>query len=62
MADMHENTMGLSKNTSVEDAVEANFRGETSEVGLYLAMAARAQTEGYPEVAGLFRDTAEGGP
>lgn len=29
----------------------ANFRDDTSEVGLYLAMAHQAQQEGYPEVA-----------
>ena len=35
----------------MEDAVTANFRGETAEAGLYLAMARQAQREGYPEIA-----------
>ena len=46
-----ENKLGEAKGTTLEEAVEANFRGETSEVGLYLAMAHQAQREGYPEVA-----------
>jgi len=45
------NKLGVSKGTVVEEAVMANFRGETQEVGLYLAMARQAQREGYPEVA-----------
>jgi len=45
------NKLGISKGTVVEEAVTANFRGETQEVGLYLAMARQAQREGYPEVA-----------
>lgn len=45
------NKLGVSKGTAVEDAVSANFRGETQEVGLYLAMARQAQREGYPEIA-----------
>jgi len=45
------NKLGVTKGTAVEDAVMANFRGETHEVGLYLAMARQAQREGYPEVA-----------
>jgi len=45
------NKLGASKGTAVEDAVMANFRGETTEVGLYLAMARQAQREGYPEIA-----------
>jgi rubrerythrin len=45
------NKLGVSKGTAVEEAVMANFRGETQEVGLYLAMARQAQREGYPEIA-----------
>lgn len=45
------NRLGISKGTPVEEAVSANFRGETHEVGLYLAMARQAQREGYPEIA-----------
>ncbi|MDN5347909.1 MAG: hypothetical protein PWP65_1473 [Clostridia bacterium] len=52
MADLvNEVKLGVTKGTIVEDAVEANFKGETMEVGLYLAMARQAQREGYPEIA-----------
>lgn len=58
MVDLHENQLGEAKGTPLEDAVEANFRGETSEVGLYLAMASRAQGEGYAEVAQVLKTIA----
>jgi len=45
------NKLGITKGTAVEEAVMANFRGETEEIGLYLAMARQAQREGYPEIA-----------
>ena len=45
------NKLGITKGTGVEDTVTANFRGETAEAGLYLAMARQAQREGYPEIA-----------
>ena len=48
---INENKIGEAKGTAVEQMVESNFRGETSEVGLYLAMAWQAQREGLPEVA-----------
>jgi len=48
---INENKLGVAKGSPVEDAVEANFKGETTEVGLYLAMARQAQREGYPEIA-----------
>lgn len=48
---VNEVKLGVAKGTVVEEAAEHNFRGETSEVGLYLAMARQAQREGYPEVA-----------
>ncbi len=43
--------MGSAEETELAEKVEANFRGETSEVGEYLAMARQAQREGLPEVA-----------
>ncbi len=58
MADLHENKLGEAKGTPLEDAVEANFRGETAEVGLYLAMAIRAQAEGHAEVAQVLKTIA----
>ena len=48
---INENRLGIAKGSPVEEAVEANFKGETAEVGLYLAMARQAQREGYPEIA-----------
>jgi rubrerythrin len=55
---INENKLGISKGTPVEDAVEANFKGETTEVGLYLAMARQAQREGYPEIAEVLKSIA----
>jgi rubrerythrin len=48
---INEHIIGVAKGTAVEEAVMMNFKGECSEVGLYLAMARQAQREGYPEVA-----------
>jgi rubrerythrin len=36
---------------STIENLERNFKGETTEVGLYLAMAKRAEMEGYPQIA-----------
>jgi len=49
------NKLGAAKGTLVEKVVKANFRGETIEVGLYLAMARQAQREGYPEIAEVLK-------
>ncbi len=46
-----ENKFGVTKGTELEEAVERNFKGETMETGLYLAMSRQAQREGYPEIA-----------
>ena len=35
------------------DGLRANFEGECSEVGMYLAMARVAHREGYPEILSL---------
>ncbi len=55
---MSENVCGCTKGTIVEEAVERNFKGETSEVGLYLAMARQAQQQGHPEAAAILKDIA----
>lgn len=55
---INENKLGVAKGTPVEKAVEVNFRGETTEVGLYLAMARQAQREGYPEIAEVLKSVA----
>ncbi len=49
---------GLVKGLELKEYLERWFQGETMEVGLYLAMAKRAEEEGYPEVAALFRKIA----
>ncbi len=54
-----EHVVGVAKGVS-EDILEdlrANFNGECSEVGMYLAMARVAHREGYPEV-GLYYEKA----
>jgi rubrerythrin len=50
--------MGATRDTELAEAVEKNFRGETMEVGLYLAMARQAQREGFPEIARVLHDIA----
>ncbi len=52
---VNENKQGIAKGGPIEEAVQANFRGETSEVGLYLAMGRQAEREGYPEIAGVLK-------
>ena len=54
-----EHVVGVAKGVS-EDIIEdlrANFNGECSEVGMYLAMARVAHREGYPEI-GLYYEKA----
>ncbi len=59
MADLvNVNTLGSAKGSAVEEAVNANFQGETAEVGLYLAMSRQAQREGYPEIAEALKSLA----
>lgn len=55
---INENKIGLTKGTALEDDVKLEFRGETAEVGLYLAMARQAQREGLPEVAEVLKTIA----
>lgn len=53
-----EDRLGEAKGTELERVVKQNFKGETSEVGLYLAMARQAQREGYPEIAEVLKTIA----
>lgn len=46
--------------TKTYDNLKAAFAGESQANRRYLYFAKQADIEGYPEVAGLFRDTAEG--
>ncbi len=52
------NKLGSAKGSAVEEAVNANFQGETAEVGLYLAMSRQAQREGYPEIGEALKSIA----
>ena len=57
MAWADEHRIGVAKGVE-EDIVEdlrANFMGECTEVGMYLAMSRQAEREGYPEVAEAFK-------
>lgn len=53
-----ENVIGETKGTELERMVKQNFTGETSEVGIYLAMARLAQCQGYPEIAEVLKTIA----
>lgn len=53
-----ENKLGETKGTPLERVVKQNFNGETSEVGMYLAMARQAQRQGYPEIAQVLKTMA----
>lgn len=48
------------KGTKTHENLKAAFAGESQANRRYLYFAKIADVEGYPDVAGLFRDTAEG--
>ena len=51
-----ENQLGLVKDhEEFKQSLNGQFTGETSEVGLYLAMARVAQRQGYPEIAEVLK-------
>ncbi|MBS4961177.1 MAG: NADH peroxidase [Clostridiales bacterium] len=54
-----EHVLGVAQGCSKEimDGLQANFTGECTEVGMYLAMARVAHREGYPEI-GLYYEKA----
>lgn len=54
-----EHRIGIAKDVDPEiiEGLRANFMGECTEVGMYLAMARQAHREGYPEV-GLYYEKA----
>lgn len=52
-----EHVVGVAQGSS-EDIMEdlrANFNGECTEVGMYLAMSRQAEREGYPEIAEAYK-------
>lgn len=52
-----EHKVGLAKGLDAEvvEGLKANFMGECTEVGMYLAMSRQADREGYPEVAAAYK-------
>ncbi|MEE0839763.1 MAG: ferritin family protein [Clostridia bacterium] len=54
-----EHIIGVAKDTpeEIKEGLRANFMGECTEVGMYLAMARAAHREGYPEI-GLYWEKA----
>lgn len=52
-----EHRVGIAKDVDPEvlEGLRANFTGECTEVGMYLAMARQADREGYPEVAEAYK-------
>lgn len=52
-----EHEVGVAKGLDPEvvEGLKANFNGECTEVGMYLAMARVAEREGYPEIAEAYK-------
>jgi rubrerythrin len=52
-----EHKVGIAKGVDPEviEGLRANFTGECTEVGMYLAMSRQADREGYPEVAEAYK-------
>ena len=52
-----EHRIGVAKDIDAEvlEGLRANFTGECSEVGMYLAMSRQADRDGYPEVAEAYK-------
>ena len=55
-----EHVVGIAKNADprIVEGLRANFNGECSEVGMYLAMSRAAAREGYPEIAEYWKTAA----
>ena len=55
-----EHIVGVAKGAPAEiiDGLRANFQGECTEVGMYLAMSRVAAREGYPEIALYWKEAA----
>ena len=46
---------GIVEDQEIMEGLRANFNGECTEVGMYLAMSRVAEREGYPEIAESIR-------
>jgi len=57
MAWADEHRIGVAKDVDagILEGLRANFTGECTEVGMYLAMSRQAEREGYPEVAEAYK-------
>ena len=55
-----EHTVGIAKDApeEIKEGLRANFNGECTEVGMYLAMSRAAAREGYPEIAEYWKTAA----
>ncbi len=55
-----EHVIGIAKDVDprVIEGLKANFTGECTEVGMYLAMARQAIREGYPEIGAFYQQAA----
>lgn len=54
-ADEHRIGIAQGLDPQVVEGLKANFVGECTEVGMYLAMSRQADREGYPEIAEAYR-------
>lgn len=54
-ADEHKIGVAQGLDQRVVEGLQANFMGECTEVGMYLAMSRQADREGYPEIAEAYR-------
>lgn len=54
-ADEHRIGVGKDIDPEVQEGLKANFMGECTEVGMYLAMSRQADREGYPEIAAAYK-------
>jgi len=54
-ADEHRIGVAQGVDAEVLEGLRANFTGECTEVGMYLAMSRQAEREGYPEVAEAYK-------
>lgn len=54
-ADEHRIGVAQDVDAEVQEGLRANFTGECTEIGMYLAMGRQADREGYPEIAEAYR-------
>ncbi len=54
-ADEHRIGVAQGVDPEILEGLRANFMGECTEVGMYLAMARQAEREGYPEIGAFYK-------